>query len=388
MGKDESHIIRQLHAPKRTHRPFQHAFVIAVSTFFLLAGGAADAGQIYRWVDANGTVHYTQHAPQQQTFSTLETADKPVSSVAKPSHEAGLGGGEDRPAGTVSPAPAGSSADLSARPASFDSGLLWKISQPSALDIAPSHLFGTMHSEDPRVLQLPYKVQDAFDASQHFCMEVVFDVQTSLILAQSMVYQDGQELKSVLGGMLFNKVAALMAGHGVPKPALMQMKPWAVFSTLSSPPKETGLFLDAVLYEQAKQQGKSTCGLETAEEQVAVFESAPVEDQVILLRETVRQYAQLPQHFAQLLDRYLARDLAGLVTLSQEHIPTDPEVQRVYQTLLQRLLDQRNTRMRDRMTAKLETGGVFIAVGALHLPGENGLLQMLHRQGFSLEAIY
>ena len=150
---------------------------------------------------------------------------------------------------------------------SFDSGLLWKISHPSAQDIAPSYLFGTIHSEDPRVLQLPYKVQDAFDASQHFCMEVVFDVRTSLTLAQSMVYRDGQELKSVLGGMLFNKVAALMAGHGVPKPTLMQMKPWAVFATLSSPKKETGIFLDIALSEQAKQQGKPICGLETAEEQ-------------------------------------------------------------------------------------------------------------------------
>jgi uncharacterized protein YbaP (TraB family) len=148
------------------------------------------------------------------------------------------------------------------------------------------------------------------------------------------------------------------------------------------------MVLDTALYEQAKQQGKSTCGLETAEEQVAVFESAPVEDQVILLRETVRQYAQLPKHFAQLLDRYLARDLAGLVILSEENIPTDPAVQRVYQTLMKRLLDQRNTRMRDRMMAKLEEGSAFIAVGALHLPGENGLLQMLHTRGFSLEAIY
>ena len=76
------------------------------------------------------------------------------------------------------------------------------------------------------------------------------------------------------------------------------------------------------------------------------------------------------------------------MALSEENIPKDPEVKRVYKTLLSRLLDQRNTRMRDRMMTSLEEGEAFIAVGALHLPGENGLLQMLRRQGFSLEASY
>ena len=374
--------MRHPHAHKRTHRPLRKVFLLAATAFFLLAGCAAHAGQMYRWIDAKGTVHYTQHAPQHQTFSTLETADTSAASVSNPSDEAGL---SDVEKGEV-PAPPSSPAQPT--PVSFDSGLLWKISHPSAQDIAPSHLFGTIHSEDPRVLQIPTKVRDAFDASSHFCMEVVFDARTSLTLAQSMVYQDGQELRSILGGMLFNKVAVLMAGHGITKPALIQMKPWAVFTTLSSPKKKTGVFLDVTLAEQAKQQGKPVCGLETAEEQVAVFEAAPTEDQVVLLHETVRQYPELPKQFAQLLDRYLARDLAGLVTLSEENIPKDPEVKRVYQTLLKRLLDQRNTRMRERMMAKLEVGGAFIAVGALHLPGENGLLHMLHGQGFTLEAVY
>jgi uncharacterized protein YbaP (TraB family) len=340
---------------------------------------------MYHWVDANGTVHYTQNPPQHRTFSTRETADTSAASVSNPSpdtSEAGLDHVEQGEVAAASSSPARTAA------VSFDSGLLWKISHPSTQDIAPSHLFGTIHSEDPRVLQLPDKVRNAFDASQHFCMEVVFDARTSLILAQSMVYRDGQELRSILGGMLFNKVAALMAGHGIPKPALIQMKPWAVFTTLSSPKKETGVFLDVALAEQAKQQGKPVCGLETAEEQVAVFEAAATEDQVVLLRETVRQYPQLPKHFVTLLDLYLARDLAGLVALSEEQIPKDPEVKRVYQILLKRLLDQRNTRMQDRMMAKLEDGGAFIAVGALHLPGENGLLHMLHRRGYTLEAVY
>ena len=157
---------------------------------------------------------------------------------------------------------------------------------------------------------------------------------------------------------------------------------------LSSPKQKTGRVLDLSLHERAERQGKSTCGLETVEEQVAIFDTASVAEQLILLRDTVKRYSQLPDLFTRLIDRYLARDLAGLLTLSQESGPTDAAVKRVFDVFMQRLLDQRNPRLLDRMDAAIRAGGAFIAVGALHLPGEQGLLRLLHQQGYALEAVY
>ena len=70
--------------------------------------------------------------------------------------------------------------------------------------------------------------------------------------------------------------------------ALAMFKPWAVFLTLSVPPQKTGMFLDLVLYESAKHQNKPVCGLETAEEQVGVFEGTSLEDQILLLQQIVK----------------------------------------------------------------------------------------------------
>ena len=267
----------------------------------------------------------------------------------------------------------------------FDRGLLWKIGTGSP---RPSYVFGTIHSADPRVVRLPSEVQAAFDESEHFCMELVLDARASSVLAQRMVLAQGQSLRAVLGETLFDATVPVMAERGVPEPALLRLKPWAVVMLLSGPRQTTGQVLDLRLHERARQQGKSTCGLETVEEQVAVFDTAPVAEQVILLRDSVTRHTQQSALLPRLIERYLARDLAGLVSLSQQSGPTDAAVKRVVDGFMQRLLAQRNPRLLDRMDALIRGGGAFIAVGALHLPGEQGLLRLLHQHGYTLEAIY
>ena len=281
--------------------------------------------------------------------------------------------------------PPGESTPTRSQTGAFDRGLLWKIDAGSP---RPSYVFGTIHSADPRVVRLPPQVQAAFDESEHFCLELVLDARASSVLAQRMVLAQGQSLRAVLGGMLFDATVPVMAQRGVPEPALLRLKPWAVVMLLSGPRHKTGQVLDLSLYEIARQQGKSICGLETVEEQVAVFDTAPVAEQVILLRDSVTRYAEQSALLPRLIERYLARDLAGLVSLSQDSGPSEAAVKRVVDGFMQRLLAQRNPRLVDRMDAVIRSGGAFIAVGALHLPGEQGVLRLLHQRGYTLEAIY
>ena len=62
-----------------------------------------------------------------------------------------------------------------------------------------------------------------------------------------------------------------------------------------------------------------------------------------------------------------------------------PEVLRSFQ---EDLLDRRNLRMADRMEERLQEGGAFVAVGALHLPGEKGILSLLNSKGYRLTRLY
>lgn len=276
------------------------------------------------------------------------------------------------------------------RPVAFGKGLLWRITagpSPSEEE-SPSYLFGTIHSEDSRVTQLPAAVQHAFNSSTSFCAELSFDPSTLEQLGHGMRYSDGQNLQAILGADLFGRVVPLMTEHGVPQSAVSHLKPWAIFMTLSMPKPQTGLFLDMILYEMAKQQGKSVCGLETPVEQIEIFDHTPITDQVVLVRETVKQYASLHRLFTALLERYLARDLAGLIALTEANTPTMSEEKRIYEAFLHRLVNERNARMVDRLLPRLREGGAFIAIGALHLPGDQGVLRLLQDRGYQVSAVY
>jgi uncharacterized protein YbaP (TraB family) len=219
-------------------------------------------------------------------------------------------------------------------------------------------------------------------------MELVADETTATILAQRMVYTNGQTLQAVVGEQLFQQLRPLMGERGVPARALALLKPWAVYMTLSMPQKQTGVFLDLQLYETAKRQGKSICGLETAEEQVSVFEKTPVEDQVVLLREIVKNPHALEKQVERMTAKYLARDLAGLLALSQELTSATPQERQSTEEFLRRLIEERNERMVERMVPGLQQGSTFIAVGALHLPGPSGILQLLTSRGYSVANVY
>jgi uncharacterized protein YbaP (TraB family) len=203
-----------------------------------------------------------------------------------------------------------------------------------------------------------------------------------------MLLTSGKTLQAVIGEQLFEQLTPLMVKRGIPAQAVPLFKPWAVYLTLSVPPQKTGRFLDLILYESAKQQNKPVCGLETAEEQVAVFEQVSLEDQILLLKQIVKDPEALDQQLKQLTEKYLARDIAGLLALSQEFDDATPQEQKSGEALLRRVIDDRNLLMVERMLPRLQQGSVFIAVGALHLPGEKGILQLLTERGYRVSVVY
>lgn len=262
-------------------------------------------------------------------------------------------------------------------------GLLWKIERDG---VKPSFLLGTMHSEDARVLKIAPEVQRAFDASGSFTMEVVLDTQAIAETAQAMLFSDGRNLKTVLGNDLYNKIVPLMAQHDVPEMVLSAFKPWAIFLTLSMPPAKTGVFLDAALYDAALVQKKAVHGLETVQEQLRIFDRMTVEEQSQLVADAVKHSGELKTVFEEMISMYLKRDLPGLQALNAKYTASDDS--KLEQKLMAELIDARNLRMLERMAPRLKEGKAFVAVGALHLPGERGLLRLLEKAGYHVSAVY
>ncbi len=265
----------------------------------------------------------------------------------------------------------------------FSQGLLFSVQDGQR---TPCYLFGTIHSEDPRVLALPAPVQSALDASDTFIMEAIPDPQALMQATLTMVYTDGRHLKGVLGADLYGQTLRILAQRGMPEAAVRDFKPWAVLLLLSVPQSSTGAFLDIRLYQQASAAGKTVVGLETIGEQLAIFDRFSESDQVALLRETLNHYAQLPEFFERLLQLYVAGDLSGLVRISDEYLRGGDD--RLAALFQEAALTVRNQRMAERLTKYIQTGDCFIAIGALHLPGSEGVLARLQDQGFRVQPVY
>lgn len=266
----------------------------------------------------------------------------------------------------------------------FPEGLLFQIEKGG---VPAGFLFGTIHSEDPRVLVLPEPVERAFVESPRLYVEVDMAPANLLASVAAMLLDDGREISDILDPALYRETVAAAARLGLPEVALRHYKPWALAMLLSLPPAETGLFLDLLLYKRALALNKEVAGLESVGEQLDLFDSLSEEDQILLLRDTLNNLEQLPTIFQALLDRYLERDLWGLVEINERLLAasSDGGLAGRFQA---KAVDERNRRMVERLKEPLARGGVFVAVGALHLPGEQGILRLLERRGYQVVRKY
>lgn len=267
----------------------------------------------------------------------------------------------------------------------FDHGLLWRIEGGAA---QASHVFGTIHVSDKRVTQLPPVVARVLDEARSLSIEIGIDSANLITLARRMVFLDGRDLPGAVGPELYGRTAALTAGLGIPEAALRLFRPWAIALILSVPPQNPAEVLDQVLAGAARAQGKPVHELETVEEQIGVFEGLQDADQVLLLRRAVENHEHMPRAIERVIEAYLGRDLAAMSRISDETAGGSSEVRRLNEIVNRRLIHERNVRMAERMQARLKEGGAMVAVGALHLYGERGVLAELERRGWRLTRVY
>lgn len=272
---------------------------------------------------------------------------------------------------------------LAASAAPLQKGILWKIDSAGH---RASYLLGTMHSEDPRVTQIPAKVRTPFELASSFTAEIKMDIGTMISMSQSMFYLDGRELESIIGKQQYQKSVSLLANYGIPAMLVKHMKPWAVATTLSLPKPKTGLFLDLMLFNEAQAQGKALYGLETPAEQLAIFDNMSDKEQVTMLQDTLKNHHLLPGMLDQLLGAYLQRDLTKLQKLSDEFMKMGDA--KIAKKFTKEIVIDRNHRMVKRMQPRLKEGNAFIAVGALHLPGDEGILNLLKKRGYRVSPVY
>lgn len=266
-------------------------------------------------------------------------------------------------------------------PDRFEEGILWRVGPPGE---KASYLFGTIHVGDESIVDLPEPVEEALAGSRSFVMEAVPDAEQSMQLSSMMFFSDGRSLKELVSGDMFERITTIMRSYHLPEQAVLAMKPWAAFVTMSYP-ADLRKILDLVLMETALDNGAGVHGLETLREQGELFNQMPLEDQIRLLADTVCHYDTVEKDFEIMKSLYLKQDIKGLYVHGQSHAFDDNSA---YESLTKRILHERNHTMVERMQPYLEEGAAFIAVGAMHLPGEDGILNLLAERGYRITKVY
>ena len=271
------------------------------------------------------------------------------------------------------------------------SGLLWKVEKPG---VEPSFLFGTMHLTDPRVTDLTDAARAAYDSAGTVVIETTDVLDQAKMMAAMferpdlMMYTDGATLTSSLPPEKAKIIEDGLSARGIPPASVSKMKPWMLAATLSIPACETarqaaGLrILDVKLARDAEARGKAVAGLETMIGQLDAMASLPLDFHIDGLIATLDLGDRIDDVFETMIVLYHREEIGMIWPLFHAVLPEGEAG--AYGAFEQVMIDARNATMRDNAIPFLDAGGAFIAVGALHLPGERGLVEMLRAAGYTV----
>jgi uncharacterized protein YbaP (TraB family) len=267
-------------------------------------------------------------------------------------------------------------------------GVLWQVTR----DGKPlAHIFGTIHLADPDIVQLPAPVAAAFQAATSLSVEAVLDTAATQALGEAMALPPDRNLQDLVPADVFAKAALAAQPYGLQPVQLNRLKPWALAMLITVTPEEIvrrnsgQAALDVLLTNQARAAGKPVNGLETMVEQISVFDSLPPDEQASFLAAAAMDIAQKEKLMAAMKQAYLRRDIEGVRNAAYTGAT---KTERAAADKLERgLIDERNKRMAQRMQSSFD-GGTFVAIGALHLPGDEGVLALLQRDGYTVKRVY
>jgi hypothetical protein len=270
--------------------------------------------------------------------------------------------------------------------------LLWKIERAGR---STSYLFGTVHLTDERVTKLSPAVEQALSQSKTVALEVsdISEKATATVIAQSaplVMFTDGRRLDGLLSGTEYDTVKRIISRSGMPSDLAALFKPWIVTMIMSvSDCERTSIqqgarVLDMKIAEVGKARGLQVVGLETIPEQLQALAAVPEPQQLDMLRASLKFADRTNDMMETLVQLYLERKISAALPFQIAIAKQVGIGNEAFAGFQEKLLTDRNIKMRATAEPLLEQGGVFIAIGALHLPGRQGLVALLREAGYTV----
>lgn len=263
----------------------------------------------------------------------------------------------------------------------LEKSLLWKISG-NGLN-KPSYLFGTIHLTCDTSLDA--NTLNALEATEQLYLELDMDDKSiQMQMMKLMMMKDGAKLSTLLSPEDFKILDEFMKKNlNMSVKLFDSFKPFMISSMLF--PKMLDCKSQSVeseLMKITKEQNEEIFGLEKAEDQMKVFDEISYQDQADELLKTVKDNLEKDKkEFQEMITIYQNKDIEGMLKMMSD---SDNKITSENQEIL---LNDRNKNWIPIMVKIMKDKPTFFGVGAGHLAGEEGVIKLLRKKGYKVEAV-
>ncbi len=272
--------------------------------------------------------------------------------------------------------------------------LLWKITGKNLKK--PSYLYGTMHTSHEKAFKLVDSLVVKMANCEVYAGEMILDPSMLFAVMQQIFMEKDTTLQTLLSPEEYSLVKkALDEKLGVMSTIAERIKPMFTSVLLqeggmenmqmpkANESKNKQKPLDLYLQDEATKRSLALVGLETLEEQMNVFNSIPLKNQAKMLYQEIINLGKdstTDTSMDKMLDWYSEQKLDSLYQYASKEFANEPELS--YQ-----ILTKRNINMADRIEKLILEKSAFIAIGAAHLPDKQGVIELLRKKKFKVEAV-
>jgi len=254
-------------------------------------------------------------------------------------------------------------------------GIFWKLKAPNG---STHYLFGTMHTDDNRIITFLPIVKQSLNASDLLVVEIASDDHAKNL------FMSNHSLTSDLNEAELNQIKKLSEFHVMYFENVVRMKPWLLAIIFDSPKPSNEFNQDFLLMSMASDLDKDVTGIESSQEHFAIMDSLSFDDQLVMLRSVLKKTEkERLSDYKLLMKEYLLADLDRIRKTDEELtgklLPPD-----LWAKMKIQLMDERNKKMVTKIKELSKDKQLFIAVGASHLAGQDGLLNQLRQSGFKM----
>lgn len=264
----------------------------------------------------------------------------------------------------------------------------WRVDKAG---LAPSYLLGTIHLgyTENKTINALYK--DYFNRSDRLVLETTFEG-PEFMQAMMRTINPNKDNKERLGSPLYNRLIELWKERGLNPLQIENSYPWTALMHLMYLPPNDEITLEAgidiQLYLAAKQINKEVIGLESPLDAIDFFAEIPETIINESLRFVLDNFAEYQRAIEALVYAYFSNDIATVKSfIDDKALPINlpPELDSFWEEWTKEvLLIQRNNNWLPNVIKMLELGNSFIAVGAGHLYGQEGVVTLLKEAGYRL----